>query len=131
MTQTFLTRQQILDRAVAHVRQQGGSASTPAGCVYRREDGRKCAIGALIPDNAYDPIFDGYAATDALSLLQDVPSFAAALRAGGVDPTDAAFLSDLQSAHDALLEQASETSIYSAFSYVAAKYGLVYLYPPA
>jgi hypothetical protein len=27
-------------------------------CVYRRADGRKCAVGCLIPDDAYMPEFD-------------------------------------------------------------------------
>lgn len=39
-----------------------------ASCVYRTEDGRKCAVGCLIPDTKYDPRFEG---EGLLELLHD------------------------------------------------------------
>lgn len=35
-------------------------AKTKSGtCLYRTDDGRKCALGCLIPDDLYDPAFEG------------------------------------------------------------------------
>lgn len=44
---------------VTHMRQQG-RPSLAAGdwCAYRGRDGTKCAIGAIIPDSAYNPSFE-------------------------------------------------------------------------
>jgi len=42
--------QEIFDTIVAHLRKQGGKAMEGINCVYLASDGRKCAIGCLIPD---------------------------------------------------------------------------------
>ena len=38
---------------------QGEKAERSDGlCVYRTDDGKKCAVGCLIPDNLYDSAFE-------------------------------------------------------------------------
>lgn len=54
-----MTNQEMFDKAVRGVIDQGGpSIKFIKGhpiCVYRSGDGKKCAIGQLIPDDMYDP----------------------------------------------------------------------------
>ena len=49
-------RQQHFDTVLAHLRKQGKrSTYGNRGCAYRGTDNTKCAIGALLPDELYDP----------------------------------------------------------------------------
>ena len=53
------TNQEIFDRVVEHLAQQKKrSMYDKDTCAYRSEDGLKCAIGALIPDEYYDSEFE-------------------------------------------------------------------------
>lgn len=54
-----MTRQQIFDTVVAHLRQQGRRSERNGACAYRGEDGAMCAVGCLIPDKLYDPAMEG------------------------------------------------------------------------
>jgi hypothetical protein len=53
-----MTPQEIFDTVVTHLFQQGCQSSVEGMCLYRSESGLKCAVGALIPDDAYDPKMD-------------------------------------------------------------------------
>lgn len=54
-----LTAQEALDMVTTHLLRQGAKAISEHGkCSYRTSDGKKCAVGALIPDEMYDPAFD-------------------------------------------------------------------------
>lgn len=46
------TKQEIFDRVAVHLRAQGMAARREVypQCAYRLPDGRRCAIGALLPD---------------------------------------------------------------------------------
>tara|TARA_R100000654_G_scaffold2744_3_gene9992 strand:+ start:664 stop:1071 length:408 start_codon:yes stop_codon:yes gene_type:complete len=68
------TLQQALDKVVAHllnggvqsVRDTGHPALGGPACLYRGDDGAKCFIGLMIPDDLYNPTWDdpeGAAAT--------------------------------------------------------------------
>jgi hypothetical protein len=55
-----MDRQEIFDKVKAHLLEQGCRSVDPpvhgaAWCKYRGPRGLKCAIGALIPDEVYDP----------------------------------------------------------------------------
>jgi hypothetical protein len=63
-------------------------------CAYRHPDGRKCAIGALIPDDQYDPIIEK---SNVWSLVTGLRSGTPRLDAGTIS-TD--LLINLQDAHD-------------------------------
>jgi len=57
---TSYTIQEAFDTMVNHLRRQGkpSQITLPSGtlvCAYRGVDGCACAVGALIPDDQYDP----------------------------------------------------------------------------
>lgn len=55
-----LTRQQAYDRMREYfARPDAQQAADDGNCAYRAEDGSKCAIGCLIPDDLYDPEMEG------------------------------------------------------------------------
>lgn len=55
-----LTHQEIFDISTTALLKQGKAAFEPYfGCRYRTTDGLKCAVGHLIPDDAYVPEMEG------------------------------------------------------------------------
>lgn len=64
----MLTKQEIFDKVVAHLRQQKVPAMDGGHCAYRSEDGKQCAIGCLIADSEYHTWMEGL---DVASLLKD------------------------------------------------------------
>ena len=51
-----MTAQQIFDKVAIHLLTQNKRAiDEDKICKYRTEDGLKCAVGCLIPDEDYDP----------------------------------------------------------------------------
>jgi|SRR5580698_1102592 hypothetical protein len=52
------TAQEIFDTVVAHLRKQGCRSEDENGCLYRTPDGLSCAVGALIPSQAYSPAME-------------------------------------------------------------------------
>lgn len=89
-----MNRQEIFNQAWLGLKAQGFERSMmerpPSGwqCAYRGADGRKCAIGHCIPDEAYDPKMEGHMAFD--DIVRDT--------LGGF--TDSLFLYTLQGRHD-------------------------------
>lgn len=62
-----MTPQEAFERAALHLLAQGrmAAADSPTGlkCYYRSPDGLRCAVGALIPDELYDPRMENQRAT--------------------------------------------------------------------
>lgn len=60
--------QETFDVVVEHLRKQGAKAlqcvEDNTACAYRGEDGMKCAVGVLIPDDKYSSSFEGLTAED-------------------------------------------------------------------
>lgn len=59
-----MTAQEIFDKVINHLLQQGAPAlnyhyDDDPKCRYRADSGFKCAIGCLIPDDQYDPLMEG------------------------------------------------------------------------
>lgn len=60
-----MDKQEIFNTIATHLFTQGGRATEYSEnvkrdiCLYRTEGGRKCAIGCLIPDDAYIPRMEG------------------------------------------------------------------------
>lgn len=53
------TAQQVFDQVAAHLIAQGKPAKNGKGyCVYRNDEGLKCAGGCLIGDDEYSPEFE-------------------------------------------------------------------------
>ena len=89
-----MTRQEIFDKVVAHFAVQREAAAEYGVCMYRTPDGRKCAIGALIPDEVYSKRLEDKSVG---TLLLEFPDI---MRASGLSGGDLRFLSDLQAVHD-------------------------------
>lgn len=53
-------KQVIFDQVVFTLAKQGHQSidMTDGTCLYRGPEGRKCAVGILIPDDRYDPLLD-------------------------------------------------------------------------
>jgi len=80
-----LNYQAAFDTMLAHLRKQRFPALADSGfCRYRTGTGLKCAVGALIPDEFYEPDFDC-----------GMGPYAVVERLGGSDTT-AEFLRDAQ-----------------------------------
>ncbi len=96
-----LQAQDFLNRSSAHLIAQGEKAMSAVGatCMYRALAGRRCAIGALMPDEKYRPDFEGVGVVSA-----HAPMMAADIRrAIGVEHDSFMmnlFLKALQDVHD-------------------------------
>jgi len=61
MTKPQKSEQEIFDIVARHLLTQNKKAVNDKGeCVYRGKNGCKCAAGCLIPDDKYDPSFEGF-----------------------------------------------------------------------
>lgn len=95
-----MDRQRIYETVRAHLAVQGRRAviikedGKPV-CAYRTPEGRKCAIGCLIPDELYDADMESRGAVSVLKLFPKV-----AQHLGVADHKDEGFLLALQCAHD-------------------------------
>lgn len=77
------TLQQIFDQAYNGVVAQGGQSSDTVGrCMYRGPEGRKCAVGHLLPDELYRPNMEGTTVDYGATVLK------ASLRQVGIDLDD-------------------------------------------
>ena len=105
-----LTEQQAFDIVSVHLLQQNARSCllTPNGehCLYRGPEGRKCAVGILIPDEAYNPEWDHYIPfrglydTEVLDSEGDSPSAEGLVRASVFPEHLTTLLMDLQKIHD-------------------------------
>lgn len=88
-----MDKQQAFDAVVECLADQGGPSLDRFGaCMYRSEGGRRCAVGCLIPDDRYDPYWEG-------KRVHNVPALLDLLKGEvGADSLD--LMSALQSAHD-------------------------------
>lgn len=93
--------QEIFDKVVDHLFTQGEPAMKPytVACRYRGDNGQKCAVGCLIPDDLYDTDMEGHSVSD-LDVLFPMPDYI-------VD--NMKMLSRLQTLHD----MSYSTSTYS------------------
>jgi hypothetical protein len=114
----LLTRQDIFDLAINGIIAQGAFSVTPRDnlyrggqCLYRGPNNTRCAIGMLIPDKEYDPVFEGLGVNEVLKHnITFNMSFALDI--------DVTFLSSLQSVHDV---SSSSTDPWPIFQRYATK----------
>lgn len=103
--------QEIYDKVKAHLLSQGKPAMDVDGrcSVYRAEDGTKCAVGCLIPDELYRPEFEGMTVATARAIWvqkgEETPLMAALLPLGVKDLKNFQLLEKLQFIHDAYLPE--------------------------
>jgi len=101
-----LTLQEIFDKAAIHLLTQGKPAVTPDRnkCKYRTDEGLKCAVGGLIPDDLYDSRIEGAAVVDCYmadplprdNILREI------LTKIGIQGKGFTLLKNLQSIHDTI-----------------------------
>jgi hypothetical protein len=99
-----VTLQEIFDRTVRHLYQQGGPAyyqpeiDRPPSCAYRGDNGRKCAAGIWIPDDHYSTALEGMLidSTSNIVRLENPLRLALILK----QDNELLLLSHLQRAHD-------------------------------
>ena len=92
-----MTPQEIFDAVATHLLKQGRAAMDEQGrCVYRGPNGTRCAAGAVIPDELYDPAMENSPIDDVLAMY---PRLAVAV---GTDVDTVSLLIELQEVHDNL-----------------------------
>lgn len=109
------TKQETFDTVVAHLRKQGCKSENDDGCAYRGDGGLMCAAGCLIPDEKYNPKWEGFD-------VSYVPIKNMFMEIGH----DLWLLNELQMCHDHVDVDNWEYK----FSKIAAGYNLTYT-PPA
>ena len=99
------TKQQIFDFVVKFLVKQGGPALDSQGdCVYKTSDGKKCAIGCLIPDKVYSPVFEGKSIESLLGTFKAFES----VKLTQFALENEEFLVALQNTHDSLYARTDE-----------------------
>jgi hypothetical protein len=107
-----LTLQQVFDKAATHLLKQGERSEgyldideSELVCMYRGPEGRMCAVGALISDEAYSTALEGKRTSS--------EHVRAALKESGcpVDPTAGGLYVRLQQIHDAAPESEWKTRL--------------------
>lgn len=88
------TPQYIFDRCVEHLYAQGRAARIGDFCRYRGPDGRKCAAGAFIRDDRYEPFMEKK------SIHEVVDKFGPGVFDCDITAAHMDLLADLQLAHD-------------------------------
>jgi hypothetical protein len=126
----------FLKTITEHLKAQNGPARNGSECVYRSTEGKKCAVGAIIPDAEYHPGIEGATLLDLLCQERVYTSCVRASKAAdlekvltksGVNPEDYDFLYHLQSLHDdgpGSEQDWTWSDIRKEFVDVAAKFGL-------
>jgi hypothetical protein len=128
------TDQEIFDTVAKHLLAQGERAITENGaCAYRGVEGRKCAIGCLIPDEVYDPNMEctSLSIGDLREARESDTKYGALFNVliasslwDGRDNSRKAFLADLQALHD--MELHCDDTWLIKLQRLARKYNLNY-----
>lgn len=76
-----MTKQELFTKVSSHLRQQrsrsvmtrpGRGSGVIVACAYRGEDGKKCALGILIPDDKYNPDIEGARGSDVIKNYTEI-----------------------------------------------------------
>lgn len=114
-----MEKQEIFDTVATHLLKQGRRAvnpDIPEMCHYRGAGGTKCAVGVLIPDEAYEPMMEGRTIVGLLSQRDfKIPRWMC---------NNEALLIELQNAHDVKHNWESSTTMKAALSAVAKESSL-------
>lgn len=116
-----MNQQEIFDKVATHLIAQGKQSLAPDPhhegevCAYRGADGTMCAAGCLIPDDEYDPAFEGMPWG---CIADEVPSFAN-------EPFEVhSLIKSLQGVHDYEFYWSTPERLKDALETVANRYGL-------
>ena len=90
-----MTNQELYDRVKAHLLAQNDKSIGYLGqCKYHAPDGKKCAIGCLIPEDKYEPAFEG------IGIGGTHPMRFMILEAAGIEEGQLDLARHLQNVHD-------------------------------
>jgi hypothetical protein len=101
-----LTNQEIFDRVAKHLLEQGQGAMNGTHCAYLTDDGRRCAIGALLKRDTETDRFAksfGFGIDDPNDQHENCLNLALAQSYLDFEPTEEQFyglMRELQKAHD-------------------------------
>lgn len=113
-----MTNQKMFDKVCAHLLTQLSTSLDDTGtCLYRGPDGKKCAIGCLIPDELYTEDIE----MKEVRTLLDYPVFNSELSAY-LSHFNKELLIRLQSVHDAFRPE----EWYTALQRVAGQFDLTF-----
>lgn len=118
MSVPMMTNQEVFDKVVAHLREQGEQAVDSDGTCKYRAGKLKCAAGCLILDEHYTV---GLERKSALHVVVEE-----ALSASGVPESAMRLISELQDCHDNIEVEDWE----DAFRQTAEMFSLSYAPPP-
>lgn len=94
----MLTKQKVYDKVARHLLTQNEKAVLEENmCRYRTPDGRKCAVGCLIPDDVYHDSIEGDTVRRLLCSARDISTV---LRQNLSYEVHGELLSALQTLHD-------------------------------
>lgn len=113
-----MTPQEIFDRVVEHLYKQGNRSTDTRLCRYHNEDGTKCAIGVLIPEDIYFEEIDQNNRSIKYLLAQYKDKFPEWMH------ENVALLSELQSVHDKQHNWSSVENMVKALYSVAQYHNL-------
>lgn len=68
-----MSKKDIFEYVIKHLQDQGVQSMKIDVCAYRGINGRACAVGCLIPDEYYKPIFEGKAIKSVLGNYEITP----------------------------------------------------------
>jgi hypothetical protein len=121
-----MNRQEVFDSVSRHLIEQGCKSVSPDDmeigsytCMYRGEQGTKCAIGALIKDEYYCTTFEGNSLSEESILKAIEKSLDVVLKNKDKD-----FLRALQNAHDSSFDEGFREEITDRLKTVARNYEL-------
>lgn len=118
MTLHPLTLRQIFDTVKTHLLTQRVRALDSDGmCLYRGEGGKRCAVGCLIPDEAYSESLEGYGigSLEVQAALKGVVDFS-----DGASSESLGLLQALQLLHDD--DEIDPTAWEESFDEIEAKF---------
>lgn len=133
-----MTAQEAFDKAVAGVRAQGYQLSLDekTNCMYRGPNGLRCAVGHLIPDELYQPAFEGVTGDGLIGLHLDHIKRGIDLERLAhlrqlLPDSLAPLLSELQGLHDGIESDCEgiPAEFEDGFRAIAKNFGLVYTEP--
>lgn len=116
-----MTPQEIFDTCADHILRMPKQARRMPDlqCAYRGENGSRCAIGALIPDDVYRPWMDQFDDPSILGILQGMPHYFPDWM-----HTNRGLLFDLQRVHDDDANWFTRADLIDALKKVAKNHNL-------
>lgn len=130
MTTQHLARQAAFDKSVRGIVAQGGPAVNVDGnCAYRVKDRsgaeRRCGLGHLIPDSAYNPSMEGKGPEIMLRFAREAdPTFMRELdvETATLHSSTQMFLDTLQTAHDEPVSSGEACVVAGMFAPASPRY---------